>query len=81
MPTNPYEPPNEREYPTATPSRIHTGWFALALLAALVGIEFAFPAWSRAQMYALGIAIVFFGSITAWRRIRHRVAARKRPAP
>jgi len=43
------------------------GWFGLALLAVIVGIELAFPRWSTAQMCALGVAVVFFGSIIAWR--------------
>lgn len=44
-----------------------TGWFALALLAVIVGIEFAFESGSAAQMVALAGAVVFFGSIIAWR--------------
>ena len=47
-----------------------SGWFALALLAVIIGIEFIFPNGSAAQMYALGVAIVFFGSIIARRSFR-----------
>ena len=50
----------------------HDGWFGVALLAVIVGIEFAFPAWSTAQIYALAVAGAFFGAIIAWRTIRAR---------
>ncbi len=50
--------------------RTRKGWFALALLAVIIGIEFAFPNGSTAQMCALAVAVVFFGSIIAWRTFR-----------
>ena len=53
-----------------TKPRTNGGWFGVALLAVIIGIEFAFPSWSAAQMYALAAAGVFFGSIIAWRSFR-----------
>lgn len=50
-----------------TRPRAHNGWFGLALLAVIIGIEFSFPNWSTAQMCALAGAVVVFGSIIAWR--------------
>jgi hypothetical protein len=54
---------------TPNPSRhwFRTGWYALALLGVIVAIEFAFERGSTAQMVALAGAVVFFGSIIAWR--------------
>ena len=67
----------------STRRRIGTGWFALALLAVIVGIEFAFPNGSTAQMGALAVAVAFFGSIIAWRSFGSPMAppppAPKRP--
>lgn len=48
------------------------GWFGVALLAAIIGIELAFPPWSTAQISALAVAGAFFGAIIAWRTIRAR---------
>ena len=50
--------------------RMRAGAAALALLAVIIGIEFTFPNGSSAQMYALAVAVVFFGSIIAWRTFR-----------
>jgi Sec-independent protein secretion pathway component TatC len=49
---------------------IQEGWFTFALLAVIIGIELAFPSWSKAQLIALAVTAVFFGSILAWRTVR-----------
>lgn len=59
--------------PTSKNRWFRKGWFALALLAVIVGIEFAFENGSAAQMYALAGAVVFFGSIIAWRTFHRPV--------
>jgi len=41
------------------------GWYALGLLAVIVGIEFLFPNGSTGQMVALAASVLFFGSIIA----------------
>lgn len=58
------------EDPTTVPNnqaRMYNACFSVALLIVIIGIELAFPSWSTAQMYALGVAAIVFGSIIAWR--------------
>jgi hypothetical protein len=50
------------------------GWFALALLAVLIGIEFIFTNGSKEQIYAIAGAVLFFGAIIAWRTYRSNSA-------
>jgi hypothetical protein len=57
--------------PSSTGLRTYrSAWFTVTLLAAIIAIELAFPAWSRAQLVAVGVTGAIFGSILAWQAWR-----------
>jgi hypothetical protein len=59
--------------PSSTGLRAYrSAWFTVALLAAIIAIELAFPAWSRAQLVAVGLTGAIFGGILAWQAWRTR---------